>query len=161
MLAHLASVDALRVPTVGVFVADDGEPDLMPLISSLQQRGHTVALPTLQDDPNDFSMHYVPWRSGEELCAGRYGIPVPCHGDVVEPDTVLVSLVGFDSWGNRIGRGGGFFDRYLARTTASVVGVAFEAQRFVSIPIEPHDVALPTIVTDRGVRFLAGSPCAS
>ena len=65
-------------------------------------------------------------------------------------------MTGFDAHGNRIGRGGGFFDRYLARAASCAIGVAFEVQRFTAIPVEPHDVALPVIVTDLGVRWAEG-----
>ena len=99
-------------------------------------------------------MRYVPWFEGEPLHEGRYGIPVPGSSLAIEPATVLVSMTGFDTAGNRMGWGGGFFDRYLAATTAEIVGVALEVQRFDEIPIEDHDVSLPVIVTDLGVRLI-------
>jgi len=154
LITHIDSVVAVQAPAIGVFVAHDGEPDLQPLVDLMRARGQTVALPTMQDDLNDFSMTYMTWHANDSLRDGRYGIPVPRHGEPIEPDTLLVSIVGFDVRGNRIGRGGGFFDRYLATSAATVVGVAFEAQRFDSVPVEPHDVALPTIVTERGVRYV-------
>ena len=86
--------------------------------------------------------------------AGRYGIPVPPVADAIEPATLLVSFTGFDSTGNRIGRGAGFFDRYLATSTADVIGVGFEVQRFEAVPVASHDIALGVIVTDLGVRFV-------
>lgn len=153
LIAHLLSLDMTRSAIVGVFVAHDGEPDLLPLISYLQERGQTIALPVLKDDPNDFSMDFVTWNPGESLRSGRYDIPIPPSNDIVEPDTLLVSLVGFDPNGNRIGRGAGFFDRYLATSHAMVVGVGFEVQRFDAVPVESHDVPLPLIVTDLGVRY--------
>lgn len=153
LVGHLRSLHLLRAPTVGVFVAHDGEPELAPLVKWLWASGRTVALPVLEEDPNDFSMRFVPWQQGDALERGRYDIPVPPAQPSIVPATLLVSLTGFDVLGNRIGRGAGFFDRYLASATSAIVGVGFEAQRFDRIPIEDHDQPLPIVVTDLGVRY--------
>ncbi len=153
--SHLRSLSMVTgAASVGVFIAHDGEPDLMPLIEELWEAGIVAALPVLEPDPDDYSMRFVPWRRNEELSAGRYGIPVPPVADAIEPATLLVSFTGFDSTGNRIGRGAGFFDRYLATSTADVIGVGFEVQRFEAVPVASHDIALGVIVTDLGVRFV-------
>lgn len=152
-LKHLHSITTAA--SVGIFVADDGEPDLTALVEWLWATGARVSLPVLRDDPSDHSMRFVPWHASDVLTPARYGIPIPPPRQPIEPEILLVSFVGFDAHGNRIGRGGGFFDRYLATTAAVVVGVGFEAQRFSAIPVEPHDVKLPTVVTDLGTRHLS------
>lgn len=154
LVCHLQSLHVLRAPTVGVFVAHDGEPDLVPLINWLWDNDRAVALPVLADDPTDFSMRFLPWHRGDTLRAGRYDIPVPPARPRVVPETLLVSFTGFDATGNRIGRGGGFYDRYLATANSAVVGVGFESQRFDQVPVENHDQRLPIVVTDRGVRYI-------
>lgn len=160
LVSHLASVRALQAASVGVFIAHDGEPDLMPLVEMLWARGQTVALPVLEDDPNDRTMCFRAWKQGDALVAGRYDIPIPplapshATDSRIAPDCLLVSLTAFDSLGNRMGRGAGFFDRYLATADCQIVGVAFETQRVEHVPIEDHDVAMPTMVTDLGVRYL-------
>lgn len=156
LISHLGSLQLLeRAESVGSFVAHDGEPDLTPLVEWLWHRGQRVALPVLEDDPDDRSMRFVPWGQTERLTAGRYGIPVPPPAPAVVPDVLLVSFTGFDSAGRRIGRGAGFFDRYLASYRGSVVGVGFEVQRFEVVPTNTHDVPLPVVVTDLGVRFVS------
>ncbi len=156
-MAHLASLSALHVASVGAFVAHDGEPDLTPFVELLWERGCDVALPSLRDDPGDHSMQFRTWTRGTELVPGRYGIPVPpaAESDVITPACLLVSLTAFDSQGNRMGRGAGFFDRYLAATDCDIVGVGFETQRVELVPTESHDVAMPIMVTDLGVRYLS------
>lgn len=151
--SNLRSLHALSAPSIGVFVAHDGEPDLGPLIDELRTTGRTVALPVVGTEPGDRSMRFVPWPLGTELVDGRYGIAVPPPSAAIEPDTLLVSLVAFDRHGNRMGRGAGYFDRYLASARSTVIGVGFEVQRCEAVPTEPHDVALPTVVTDLGARF--------
>lgn len=154
LIGHLQSLAALQQGSVGVFVAHDGEPDLAPLVDWLWSNGVTVALPVLNDDPSDFTMRFVPWHRDDKLQTGRFDIPVPADRDPIVPDTLLVSLVAFDVDGNRMGRGAGFFDRYLALHETEVVGVGFEAQRIDQVPSEPHDMALPSVVTDLGIRFV-------
>lgn len=153
--SNLWSLHALSAPSIGVFVAHDGEPDLGPLVEELRTAGRTVALPVVGSEPGDRSMQFVPWPVGTELVEGRFGIAVPPPAEPIEPATLLVSLVAFDRHGNRMGRGAGYFDRYLAHSRATVIGVGFEVQRCEVIPTEPHDVALPTVVTDLGVRFIS------
>lgn len=142
--------------SIGVFVADDGEPDLSSTFAALRVAGHQLALPVLNDAATDFSMRFWPWFELDELVPGRYGIPVPPRRDPVEPAVLFVPLVGFDSEANRMGRGAGFYDRYLATSAAYTVGVAFEVQHFEDVETQPHDVALDAIVTDLGVRFMPG-----
>lgn len=157
LIAHLDSLQALTRPSIGVFVAHDGEPDLMPLVDTLWQRGQVVALPALEHDPLDSAMHFRSWTGDMVLENGRYDIPVPpaATSMVVQPECLLVSLTAFDACGNRMGRGGGFFDRYLASAQCQIVGVGFESQRVAVVPTEPHDVAMPIVVTDLGVRFFS------
>lgn len=158
LVGHLRSLHSVGAASVGVFFAHDGEPDLMPLVEHLWDQGQVVALPVVREDGvderrGDYSMRFVRWCRGDTLVPGRFGIPVPPSDQPIDPETLLVSFTGFDCQGNRMGRGAGFFDRYLATSQAQVVGVGFEAQRFDAIPIEPHDVPVPVVVTELGVRF--------
>lgn len=133
---------------IGVFLADDGEPDLAALIDRLRAAGTDLALPVLEDDPQSFAMQFCHWRPDTPIVRGRYGIGVPADGEPCQPDVILVPLVGFDAAGNRVGRGAGFFDRYLATSTAIKVGVGFACQRFDALPVQPHDVPLDAVITE-------------
>lgn len=89
---------------------------------------------------------------------GPFGLQEP-DGPPVELEhvgLVLVPLLAFDSEGNRIGSGKGFYDRFFAanpvlKRRAVVMGVAFEAQRVEDLPTEPHDYRLDTVVTEGGI----------
>ena len=157
LVAHLKSLRVLDHPSIGVFVAHDGEPDLRPLVDWLWARGHVVALPVVADDSGNRQMCFRTWSPQLDLVEGRYGIavPPPDSSSTIEPACVLVSLTAFDSLGNRMGRGAGYFDRYLARATCDIVGVAFETQRVDQVPTASHDVAMPVMVTDLGVRLVS------
>jgi len=156
LCGHVRSLHTFEcASSVGLFVAHDGEPDLSPLVEELWQRGSTVALPVVRSnaDGSD-TMEFLAWPARTELEPGRFGIPVPLPGPAIEPDLLLVSLTAFDRNGNRMGRGAGYFDRYLADRHAPFVGIGFEVQRVDSMPVEAHDVPMPVLVTDLGVRFV-------
>jgi 5-formyltetrahydrofolate cyclo-ligase len=84
------------------------------------------------------------------LQAGDYGIPVSTQGRIVEPQCLLVPCVGFDRRRYRLGFGGGYYDRTLARLSPRpiVVGIAFEASRLDSIHPQPHDVQMDVVITE-------------
>ena len=102
-------------------------------------------------------------RTLAELEPGYKGIPEPRPSLRREPsrrvapediELAIVPGLAFDALGNRLGRGGGFYDRFLAKLspTATVVGLAFECQVFDVIPTEPHDGPVDLLVTEKAVR---------
>lgn len=102
-------------------------------------------------------LRFREWWPGCALETGPFGVQVPVEGGWRVPDLVIVPLVGFDSTGARLGYGGGFYDRTLAGLgAADIVGLAVEAQRVPSLPVEATDIRLPWIVTDRGVLETGG-----
>ena len=72
-------------------------------------------------------------------------------------DVVIVPLLAFDRQGNRIGMGGGYYDRFLKKYPAALkIGLAFELQKIENIPVEPHDVPLDAIITEDGTYTFIG-----
>lgn len=85
----------------------------------------------------------------EDLEVGPYGLLQP-FGDApaMEPDVLIVPLVGFTADGSRLGQGGGHYDRWLADHPATTaIGLAWDCQLVEELPIEPHDHALAAVVT--------------
>lgn len=115
----------------------------------------TYCLPVLCDDG---VLRFAPWRSGDALVANRFGIPEPD----VAPDAliearamalVVAPLVGFDARGQRLGMGGGWYDRSFAFRRAApasplLVGAAFALQQAALPPPQPWDVPLDVVCTD-------------
>ena len=105
------------------------------------------------------SMRFAPLDTRAALSPNVFGISEPRHRqriDTARLDLVLVSLVGFDTNGNRLGMGGGFYDRHFSaqinRTSwfrPLLIGVAYDFQRVDVVPRDPWDVPLRGIVTDR------------
>jgi 5-formyltetrahydrofolate cyclo-ligase len=151
----LARIEVLHPRTLAAYWADEGEPDLGPLLEEAHRRGVGLALPA----PFGRMLHFVRWSPGAPLQAARFGIPVPVEGVRIKPtelDWVLVPLVAFTVRGQRLGRGGGFYDRTFARRSPGgpplLIGVAYAWQEVESLPRAPWDVDLDAVVTPEGWR---------
>ncbi|MEC7764515.1 MAG: 5-formyltetrahydrofolate cyclo-ligase [Pseudomonadota bacterium] len=92
------------------------------------------------------------WTPETPLVEGAYGTEWPAEGPDVEPHVLIVPLVAFDRAGNRLGYGGGFYDRTLEELRALrptiAIGYAFAAQELPDLPLEPTDQPLDAIVTE-------------
>ena len=150
-----------RARRVALYLPNDAEIDPTPLIGWLRRRGARVHLPVLRPLSRN-RLWFVHYHPDTPMATNRYGIPEPetRHGahrarrlPAWALDLILLPLVGFDEEGQRMGMGGGFYDRSLAFTRRPgprprLVGLAHECQRVASLPVEPWDVPLDAIVSD-------------
>lgn len=153
--AHAAAVAVALFARLGpgpiaAYAAADGEVDLAPLIGHCWQRGIAVALPVI----DAAGMGFASYGPDDALRRGRYGLLEPAQPVTVAPVLVLTPVVAFDAAGHRLGRGGGYYDRYLAAGTVDHVGIAHECQRASCLPSDDWDVPLPAVVTERGWQRL-------
>jgi 5-formyltetrahydrofolate cyclo-ligase len=127
------------------------EYDARHLAASLRRRGATTALPVVIAPKAP--LVFREWRPGTALAAGPLGIPFPMDAKQVQPDNVLLPMVGWDGDGYRLGYGGGFFDRTLAALDKRprIIGVASERAYLRTIHPQPHDIPVDFVVTERGV----------
>lgn len=144
-----------RGDVVAVYAARDGELDLAPVTASCWRRGIAVALPVLAGR----AMFFSPYREGAPLRRSRYGIlePAPPAGraepPAVIPSVVLAPVVAFDAAGNRLGMGGGYYDRYFAANPDALrLGVAHACQLAPWLPTHAEDVPLAAVATEQGWR---------
>lgn len=151
------SPEFARAKTVACYLANDGEIDLGRVIEAIWARGKTAYVPVLFTP----KLWFYPLSPDTPLQRNRFGIWEPalapsarCH--VHRLDLVLVPLVAFDSSGNRLGMGGGYYDqtfgfqlvrKYWKRPT--LLGVAYELQRKDDIAAQRWDVPLAGVVTER------------
>lgn len=125
-----------------------GEISLIPLIQRAWAEGKQVALPRVEQDGCMSARLYAP---GDVLPLGAYAIPAP-SGDAVcfgvdELDLVLAPGTAFDVQGNRLGQGGGYYDRYLAGGQAIKAGVGYDFQLIATVPEQAHDIKMNAVFT--------------
>ena len=123
-----------------------GEIDPRPLLLALRR---PIALPVT--GPRSTALEFRLWRPGDALVPGPFGLSEPT-GPLVEPDVLLVPLLAFDASGNRLGYGGGYYDRTIAATGALAIGAAHAAQEAAAVPVGPDDRPLDGVLTEAGLR---------
>lgn len=99
---------------------------------------------------NGVNLELLPY-SRTSLRLGAFHIEEPRGNDIAHPDTmelIIVPSIALDPAGNRLGRGKGFYDRLLAQTRATTIGVAYDFQLVPEVPAEPHDAPLDIIITE-------------
>ena len=100
-------------------------------------------------------MDFYQWSLKEPLKINKYGIPESFSNKKIYPDIILIPLVGFDSHLNRLGYGGGYYDRYLSKVQNKnkiiKIGMGFSFQEFSNLPINKHDKKLDCIITEKKI----------
>ena len=123
------------------------EVDIRPLIDRLVAEGRTVVLPKVTGDK---TMELRRYTSQADLCEGAFHIMEPVGEPFVDHEQIDVALVpgvAFDAAGHRLGRGRGYYDRFLASLLSPrLIGVCFPFQRVAVVPVEAHDVVLDQII---------------
>ncbi len=126
-----------------------GEIDVLHLLRALAAGGWPLCLPVTPK--RGLPLTFRAWKPGEALMPGRFGTQQPAGPETI-PDYILVPLLAFDRAGNRLGYGGGYYDRTLAALpTAHRLGCAFSAQEMPRIPTGPEDARLNGIATEKEV----------
>ena len=136
--------------TIGLYRAMPEEAPTTSYAGFFQERGHTIALPRFADRTAsmEFAHHSDPF--GEtDLEEGAFSLHQPlAEAETLSPDVLFVPLLGFTERGERLGQGGGHYDRWLADHPGTLtIGLAWDCQRVDTLPIEPHDQPLAAIVT--------------
>ena len=144
--------------TVFCFVGTGREIDTRPLLSDALARGKTLCVPLCSGDG---VMELRRLCRLEALAPGAYGIPEPPADSVrISPDAVdlaVIPCLACSRSGARLGRGGGYYDRFLASYRAPAVLVCRERLVRQELPVEPHDLPVPLVLTERGL-FEDGEP---
>lgn len=137
---------------VGGFFPMRGEIDILPLLHALHARGQHLALP--ETPPPGQALIFRSWTPSTHMLPGRYKTQ---HPDTlaITPNFLLIPLLAFDANGNRLGYGGGYYDRTLAALPdAFRLGCAYAVQAMERIPTEPTDLPLHAIATEAGLTRL-------
>jgi len=132
---------------VALYAANKNELDVSFLAAVLADAGHSVCLPRIGSQPQEMNFHE--YKIGDELQANKFGILEPlANAKHLEPNVVIVPMLAFDRNKNRLGYGGGYYDKYLQNSKALRVGATYAALEIPEIPSESHDIRMNIIVTD-------------
>ena len=154
---RLFSLEEFRqAPIVFLFASFRSEVSTFEQIAEALNIGKRVILPSVDSVNKELRLYEIKGLS--ELSAGYMGIPEPSVSEERERDINDVTLVimpgaAFDPKGNRLGYGGGYYDRLLSRLRRRIplVALAYEEQLLDSVPAGPHDIRVHMIVTDKRV----------
>lgn len=152
---QLAAVKRARC--IALYMACRGELSCAPILDWAHSRGKRVLLPAVRGQ----RMQFAPHAPGDPMVPNRWGIPEPerqprQHAGARFPSVAFVPLVAFDSRGNRLGQGGGYYDRAFAFRRHCIywqrpllVGLAYDFQRVGELAAKPTDVPLDAVITER------------
>jgi 5-formyltetrahydrofolate cyclo-ligase len=138
--------------SVALYLSVDGEIDLAPLMRLCWRHGKSVHLPRIDADGN---MRFALHRAADRLVRNNFGILQPRPGARVSApgdlDAVFVPIVAYTREGQRLGMGGGYYDRaFSGPRCGNLVGVAHSCQCTDSLPTDPWDVAMALVMTEKG-----------
>lgn len=149
----LGFLGAMPRASVSAFSAIGEEINPLALMMRLHGEGHLLALPAMQGKGQ--ALVFRAWSPGDEMAPAAWGIAEPLASRaVVVPDIVLVPLLAFDRTGQRLGYGGGYYDRTLHELRRLkplvTVGIAYEEQRLDAVPHLDYDQPLDWVLTPSG-----------
>ncbi len=137
---------------IGGYFPSNNEIDDLEILYLLEKKNFRIALPVIRKKNQ---MDFFQWSRKIPLKINKYGIPEPLSKKITYPDVLLVPLVGYDDKLNRLGYGGGFYDRYISKIEKNKkiikIGLAYSFQRLKKIPINSHDKKLDYIFTEKGI----------
>lgn len=144
---------------VGIYHAIGSEAPAQRYAHKLLEKGITPALPYFDDEQSDMAFRI--WHGDDRaLLPGAFGILQPDKkAEMVKPDALIMPLLGFDDFGNRLGQGGGHYDRYCAENDDAIcIGLGWSVQKMDDIPAEKHDKRMNAVITNPAVFSLHKPP---
>jgi len=135
---------------IGGYYPYNYEIDILNILEKFERKKFIITLPKIKKNKQ---MNFFQWSTSDPLAINKFGIPEPISKIVKYPDVLLVPLVAFDRNFNRIGYGGGFYDRYInkirKRKKVLTIGFAYSFQKVKKIPTNNYDINLDFIITNK------------
>ena len=146
-------IDSFITQQVSIFQPYNNEIDTNNLITLLFSKKISISLPCIDEDSNQ--MIFRELKEGEELVKGKYGILEPSDKNkVIIPSVLFIPLLAFDDNGNRLGYGGGYYDKYIEeleknKNMSIKIGVGYSFQKINEVPNNSMDKKLNWILTEK------------
>ena len=145
-------INKLNFKSIGGYYPSNYEIDDLNILDLLEKKNFKISLPIVKKNNQ---MNFYSWSKKVPLKVNKFGIPEPVSSKILYPDILLVPLVGYDKNLNRLGYGGGFYDRYIEKIdkikNVTKIGLAFSYQKIKSVPINQYDKKLDYIITEKEI----------
>ena len=149
-IIKLLKKEKITKKIVGGYYPVNFEFDDLELLKRFEKNKFNISLPVIK---KNFQMDFYSWSFSDLLRINKYGIPEPEPKKMIYPDILLIPLVAFDKNLNRLGYGGGYYDRLIARISKKKkiikIGLALSVQKINEVPINKYDKRLDYIVTNK------------
>tara|TARA_B100001093_G_scaffold249279_1_gene238701 strand:+ start:25 stop:570 length:546 start_codon:yes stop_codon:yes gene_type:complete len=137
---------------VGGYFPSNYEIDDLKILKFLEKKNFNILLPVIKKNNQ---MDFFNWSANDPLKINKFGIPEPIGRKIFIPDILLIPLVSYDRKLNRLGYGGGFYDRYIEKIEKHKkiikIGLAFSYQKTKKIPINKFDKKLDFIINEKEI----------
>jgi len=145
-------INKFNLKNLGGYYPSNFEIDDLEILRLLEKKNIKISLPIIKKNKQ---MNFFKWSNDDPLKINKYGIPEPILLNMTYPDILLVPLVGFDNDLNRLGYGGGFYDRYIEKIEkikkVIKIGLAFSYQKLKHVPTNQYDKKLDFIITEKEI----------
>jgi 5-formyltetrahydrofolate cyclo-ligase len=146
----ILKIEKINKKIIGGYYPVNFEIDDLALLRKFEKNRFVISLPVIS---KNFQMDYYKWTFSDPLRINKYGIPEPEIKNIVYPDILLIPLVAFDKNLNRLGYGGGYYDRLIEKLSKKKkiikIGLALSIQEIDKVPINVYDQKLDYIVTNK------------
>ena len=140
----------IKKKIIGGYYPYNYEIDIMEILKNLEKKNYKISLPKISKNNQ---MDFYEWSFNDPMLINTFGIPEPSSTKKIYPDILLVPLVAFDEKLNRLGYGGGYYDRYIARVLrfkkVITIGMAYSFQKIKKLTINRHDIRLDHVITEK------------
>ena len=151
-IKDLLNKKKIKKKIIGGYFPVNFEVDDLELLKIFEKNNFKISLPVIK---KNFQMNFYRWTFSDPLKINRYGIPEPEKKSLIIPDIIFVPLVAFDKKLNRLGYGGGYYDRLIANLSKKKkiikIGLALHVQEINKVPINKYDQKLDYVITNKSI----------
>ncbi len=151
-IINLLKKEKIIKKNIGGYYPVNYEVDDLQILKEFEKKNFNISLPKIK---KNFDMNFYKWSFDKPLKINKYGIPESDSNILIYPDVLLVPLLAFDKKLNRLGYGGGYYDRFIKKLTKKKkilkIGLALSVQKINKVPINKYDQKLDYIVTDKSI----------
>ena len=144
------NINKIKKKIIGGYYPYNCEINTMEILKNLEKKNYKISLPKISKNNQ---MDFYEWSFNDPMLINTFGIPEPSSSKKIYPDILLVPLVAFDEKLNRLGYGGGYYDRYIARVLrfkkVITIGMAYSFQKIKKLTINRHDIRIDHVITEK------------